>query len=152
MPDSKPGTDDDKDINVLPACECPAAHLAHCTALDNAVSLLLSFNALIVQGLSSVYDYDTIFELTHGFEHAFHAAALKVTSQLGTMEPKSFQEAMAGPDADQWYQAAAAEMQAHLKNGTWELVKLPAGQKAIDSKWVFKVKHNANGLIECFMA
>jgi hypothetical protein len=87
-----------------------------------------------MQGLSSVYDNDAIFELTDAFEHVFHTAALKVTSPSGATEPKLFQEAMAGPDTDQWYQAAAAEMQAYLKNGTWELLKLPAGQKAIGSK------------------
>jgi hypothetical protein len=124
--ESELGTDDDEDIDVLPACECPAVHLAHCMALDNPVSPLLSFNALIAQGLSSVYDNDSVFKLTNAFEHAFHAAALKLTSPPGAMEPKLLWEAMAGPDADQWYQAAAAEMQAHLGDGTWELVKLPA--------------------------
>lgn len=28
------------------------------------------------------------------------------------------------------------------KYNTWELVKLPAGQKPIDSKWVFKIKRD----------
>jgi hypothetical protein len=124
---SKSGTDDDEDINVLPACEHPAAHLACCTALDTSVSPPLSFDALIAQGLSSVYDNDAVFDFTDAFEHAFHTAALKVTSPSGTTVPKSFWEAMVGPDTDQWYQVAAAEMQAHLKNGTWELVKLPTG-------------------------
>jgi hypothetical protein len=68
-------------------------------ALDTSVSPPLSFDALIVQGLSSVYDHDAIFELTDAFEHTFHAAALKVTSPSGAMEPKLFWEAMAGPDA-----------------------------------------------------
>jgi hypothetical protein len=149
---SKSGTDDDEDIDVLPACECPAAHLARHMALETSVSPLLSFDALIAQGLSSVYNNDAVFQLTDAFEHAFHATALKVTSPSGATEPKSFCKAMAGPDADQWYQAAAAEMQAHLKNGTWELVKLPAGQNAIGSKWVFKVKHNADGSVERYKA
>jgi hypothetical protein len=43
-------------------------------------------------------------------------------------------------------------MQAHLDNGTWELVKLPAGRKAIGSKWVFKIKRNTDGSIECYKA
>jgi hypothetical protein len=134
---SESGTYDDEDINILPAHECPAPHFTCCTALNTSVSPPLSL--LIVQGLSSVYDNDAVFELTDAFEHAFHTAALRVTSPSGATEAKLFCKAMAGPDTNQWYQAAAAEMQAHLENGTWELVKLPAGRKAIGSKWVFKV-------------
>jgi hypothetical protein len=127
--DSKSGTDDNEDIDILLACEHPVAHLACCTALDTFVSPMLSFDALITQGLSSVYDHDAIFELT-AFEHAFHAAAPKVTSPSGATEPKLFWEAMVGPDANQWYQAAAAEMQALL-----------GGYQPVDSSCViFKLK------------
>jgi hypothetical protein len=35
-----------------------------------------------------------------------------------------------------------------LLGGTWKLVPRPAGKKVIGSKWVFKVKHNADGSIE----
>jgi hypothetical protein len=45
-----------------------------------------------------------------------------------------------------------AEMQAHFENGTWQLVQLPAGRKAIGSKWVFKIKRNADGSVERFKA
>jgi hypothetical protein len=59
---------------------------------------------------------------------------------------------MAGPDADKWQHTASVEMQAHLENGTWQLVQLPAGCKAIGSKWVFKVKHNSDSSVECYKA
>jgi hypothetical protein len=44
------------------------------------------------------------------------------------------------------------EMEVHLENGTWELVKLPPGRKAIGSKWVFKVKRNPDGTVERYKA
>jgi hypothetical protein len=44
------------------------------------------------------------------------------------------------------------EMEAHLKNSTWELVKLPPGPKAIDSKWVFKVKRSPDNTVERYKA
>jgi hypothetical protein len=55
-------------------------------------------------------------------------------------------------DSELWYQAMVCEMEAHLENGTWELVKLPPGRKAIGSKWVFKVKRNPNGTVERYEA
>jgi hypothetical protein len=38
------------------------------------------------------------------------------------------------------------------ENGTWELVKLLPGCKAIGLKWVFKVKRNADSSIKCYKA
>jgi len=39
-------------------------------------------------------------------------------------------------------------LNAHSTNGTWELVPRPKGKKIIGSKWVFKVKRNADGSVE----
>jgi hypothetical protein len=91
-------------------------------------------------------------ELTDTYEAAFAIATLKVNSTSDAPEPKLFWQAMSSPDAEKWYKAAAIEMRAHLDNGTWELVKLPAGRKAIGSKWVFKIKRNANGSIKRYKA
>ena len=38
------------------------------------------------------------------------------------------------------------------KNGTWELVTLPKGQKAIRVKWVYKIKRMADGKIKRYKA
>ena len=47
---------------------------------------------------------------------------------------------MGAADAEEWAEACQYEMNALLKNNTWELVDLPPGCKAIKSKWVFKLK------------
>jgi hypothetical protein len=59
---------------------------------------------------------------------------------------------MQRPDANLWYKATVKEMQAHIENSTWELVKLLPGRKAIGSKWVFKVKRNANSSVKRYKA
>lgn len=46
-----------------------------------------------------------------------------------------------------WRDACAEEIASIKKNKTWSLVDLPDGCKAIGLKWVFKVKHNADGSI-----
>ena len=63
-------------------------------------------------------------------------------------EPSTYAQAMARPDSHQWKDAMDVEMNAHLENGTWTITLLPPGQKAIGSKWVYKIKHHADGTVE----
>jgi hypothetical protein len=101
---------------------------------------------LLVQGLEAIYSNSNEFIPYHeALKHAFVAGT-------DASKPKSFREAMQRPDANLWYKAAVKEMQAHIENSTWELVKLPPGRKAIGSKWVFKVKRNANGSVVHYKA
>ena len=39
------------------------------------------------------------------------------------------------------------EMQALDDNGTWDLVSLPTGKKAIGYRWVFAIKFNYDGSV-----
>src|SRR6218665_2337307 len=62
-------------------------------------------------------------------------------------EPSSWNEMKLLPEEEQkqWIRAAEEEMGSHNKNQTWILCDIPAGKKAIDCKWVFKLKQNADG-------
>ncbi|KAF1328945.1 Gag-pol polyprotein, partial [Globisporangium splendens] len=62
--------------------------------------------------------------------------------------PTSFESAAESSDASKWMEACDFEFESLCKNETWELVPLPAGRKAISSKWVFKMRETAEGLIE----
>ena len=66
--------------------------------------------------------------------------------------PKSFDEAISGPDAAQWKQAIQEELSAHEKNRTWEIVSRDQTRKAIDSKWVFKAIQNPDGSVRRYKA
>ncbi|GJS96534.1 retrovirus-related pol polyprotein from transposon TNT 1-94 [Tanacetum coccineum] len=44
------------------------------------------------------------------------------------------------------------EMDALLKNGTWEIVELPEGRKDIRSKWIYKIKYRSSGEIDRYKA
>ena len=70
----------------------------------------------------------------------------------GEVEPSSYTQAVKGPDATKWNEAMLAEYNAHLTNGTWTIVKLPPGQLVVASKWVYRIKHNADGSVERFKA
>src|SRR5271169_164688 len=72
---------------------------------------------------------------------------------ITSKEPSLYTEALASPDAEQWLEAMASELDSLAKNGTWETVKeIPPGQKALGSKWVFKIKRNPNGTIARYKA
>lgn len=53
---------------------------------------------------------------------------------------------------EKWKQAMNVEMEALEKNKTWELVKLPVGNKPVGCKWVYTVKYKADGSIERYKA
>ena len=38
------------------------------------------------------------------------------------------------------------------KNNTWDLMSLPRGKKTVGCKWVFTIKHRADGTIERYKA
>jgi len=64
-------------------------------------------------------------------------------------EPKSVSEALTSPE---WVDAMRAEIDSLHNNGVWDLVPLPEGRKAVGSKWVYKVKRDADGSVERFKA
>jgi hypothetical protein len=66
-----------------------------------------------------------------------------------TTEPKTYDEACKSQD---WVNAMNTELDALAKNHTWSLVDLPAHVKPIGSKWVYKIKHKADGSIERYKA
>ncbi|CAI7894461.1 unnamed protein product [Closterium sp. NIES-54] len=63
-------------------------------------------------------------------------------------EPTTLKEALESSDAEEWKKAMESELKSIEENGTWELVELPEGRKAITSKWLFKIKSDADGKIE----
>ena len=57
-------------------------------------------------------------------------------------QPVNFEEAVTSKS---WREAMQTELDAIVKNKTWQLVDLPPGHKAIGLKWVFKVKKDNLG-------
>ncbi|CAI7798452.1 unnamed protein product [Closterium sp. NIES-54] len=65
-------------------------------------------------------------------------------------EPATLKEALESSDAEEWNKAMESELKSIEENGTWELVELLEGRKAITSKWLFKIKSDAEGKIQCY--
>ena len=56
------------------------------------------------------------------------------------------------PFHKEWKAAIDKEYGNLIKTGTWELCHLPTGRRAIDNKWVFKVKSKEDGTVDKFKA
>ncbi|KAI3655174.1 hypothetical protein MP638_000291, partial [Amoeboaphelidium occidentale] len=66
--------------------------------------------------------------------------------------PMTIQEALNSPNKEQWQNAIDSEMNSLISNGTWTITDLPEGRKAIDNKWVFKIKYKSDGSIDKYKA
>lgn len=70
----------------------------------------------------------------------------------GFQEPSSYQEAMHSAESAQWSAACEEEMASLEANNTWTYTQLPPDKRAINVKWVFKIKTNAEGEPERYKA
>ena len=61
-------------------------------------------------------------------------------------------EALASSDKEKWRIAMQKEMKSIQENDVWALVELPKGRKTVGSKWIFKHKLNAEGVVERYNA
>lgn len=55
---------------------------------------------------------------------------------------------MKSEHASQWRMPADVEYESLLENQVWDLIELPKNEKAIGSKWAFKVKRSSDRTIE----
>jgi hypothetical protein len=60
-------------------------------------------------------------------------------------EPTCFEEAI---QRKEWADAMTEEDQSIIKNNVWEIVPRPKSKDVVSSKWLFKIKHVADGSIE----
>ena len=82
--------------------------------------------------------------------HRLSKSNKSFVNQLSTVSiPNSVQEALADP---RWKAAMNEEMKSLQKNEIGELVDRPPGKKPVGCRWVYIVKHKADGTIERFKA
>jgi len=67
-------------------------------------------------------------------------------------EPQSLKDAMGGNNSQKWKEALDTEYSSLISNETWELVPPPKDANVVGSKWVLKVKRDADGNINRYKA
>jgi transposase InsO family protein len=73
-------------------------------------------------------------------------------ANLASSEPQTYEQAVNSPEREHWLEAIKSEHKSLVDNQTWELVEKPKDRKLVSCKWVFKVKHNADGSVERYKA
>ncbi|KAK3027225.1 hypothetical protein RJ639_041643 [Escallonia herrerae] len=93
----------------------------------------------------------TVYPLSHNISYSkfsrTHTAFLAAISSVD--EPKYFSQAVKHAH---WKDAMAKEISALEANNTWTLMPLLSGKRAINSKWVYKVKFHPDGTVERYKA
>ena len=67
-------------------------------------------------------------------------------------EPMNCEEVMMSPDSAKWLEAMKSEMGSMYENKVWTWVDLPDDRQAIENKWIFKKKTDANGNVIVYKA
>ena len=67
-------------------------------------------------------------------------------------EPTNYEEAMMSPDSAKWLEAMKSEMGSMYENKVWTLVDLPDDWQAIENKWIFKRKTDADSSVTIYKA
>ena len=67
-------------------------------------------------------------------------------------EPTNYEEAMMSPYSVKWLEAMKSEMGSMYEHKVWTLVDLPDDQQAIENKWIFKKKTDADGNVTVYKA
>ena len=67
-------------------------------------------------------------------------------------EPTNYEEAMMSPDSAKWLEAMKSEMRSMYKNKVWTLIDLPKDRRAIEIKWIFKRKTDADSSVTIYKA
>ena len=67
-------------------------------------------------------------------------------------EPTNYEEVMMSPDSAKWPEAMKSEMGSKYEIKVCTLVDLPIDRQAIENKWIFKKKTDADGNVTVYKA
>ena len=67
-------------------------------------------------------------------------------------ESMNYEEAMMSPDSAKWLEAMKSEIRSMYENKVWTLIDLPIDRWAIEIKWIFKRKMDADSSVTIYKA
>jgi hypothetical protein len=98
---------------------------------------------LPIEDVLDITSRDEFYQPAKGF-------AILKSAESPLPEPKSYNEAVHGPESKQWLAAMQEELDTLKRKHCWDLIRksdMPAGSRAIPGRWVFKKKLNPDDSI-----
>ncbi|KFK33801.1 hypothetical protein AALP_AA5G062200 [Arabis alpina] len=83
-------------------------------------------------------------EMHHGVKRKKHQDLVHFACFVSTIEPRNYGQAL---EDEFWIVAMEMELKQFVRNDVWELVPRPEGVNVVGTKWIFKNKIDANGVV-----
>ncbi|KAJ1044138.1 hypothetical protein NDA10_007283 [Ustilago hordei] len=93
------------------------------------------------EGIAEVMEQGPIAETQ--IDSEFYGLVATRPERRKNLDP-TIHEAMNGEDRKHWEEAMRKELDGLEAMGTWEIVDLPKGANTVDTRWVLKIKTDAN--------
>ncbi|SYW74524.1 uncharacterized protein UHO2_01390 [Ustilago hordei] len=93
------------------------------------------------EGIAEVMEQGPIAETQ--IDSEFYGLVATQPERRKNLDP-TIHEAMNGEDRKHWEEAMRKELDGLEAMGTWEIVDLPKGANTVDTRWVLKIKTDAN--------
>ena len=65
-------------------------------------------------------------------------------------EPNTYTEVVMGHKSNRWLDALQSKIESMRENQVWNLVHPPDGVRAVECKWIFKKKIDADGKVRIY--
>ena len=147
--------DNDQSSSVLPRVvsqpPLQVAPSSRPTRVSKQPSYLKDYQCSLINSVAHVETHSTSHPIQHFLSYDKLSSSYKLFSLSVSIisEPSSFAKAAEIPE---WRAAMDCELEALEENKTWSIVSLPVGKHPVGCKWVYKIKHKANGTIERYKA
>ena len=147
--------DNDQSSSVLPRVvskpPLQVAPSSRPTRVSKQPSYLKDYHCSLINSVAHVETHSTSHPIQHFLSYDKLSPSYKLFSLSVSIisEPSSFAKAAEIPE---WRAAMDCELEALEENKTWSIVSLPVGKHPVGCKWVYKIKHKADGTIERYKA
>ena len=78
-----------------------------------------------------------------------YSSYVALLSGIIDVEPSNFEEAV---EKQVWKDVMHEDYQSIMKNDVWDVIPRLEGKSVVTSKWIYKIKHAADGSIEKYKA